>query len=149
MRAIVQRVEDAAVRVEQEMIADIDQGLLVFVGIKDGDTTEDISYLVDKIVNLRIFSNQEGKMDLSVKDLDLEVLVVPQFTLYGDCRSGKRPDFTAAASPKEARELFDKFVAEIKEAPIKVGTGEFGAMMEVDFINDGPVTIMLDSNKEF
>lgn len=106
MRAIVQRVEDAAVRVENEVIADIDQGLLVFLGIKDGDTEEDISYLIDKIVNLRIFSNQKGKMDLSVKDLDLEVLVVPQFTLYGDCRSGKRPDFTAAASPKEAKELF-------------------------------------------
>ncbi|ADL12259.1 D-aminoacyl-tRNA deacylase [Acetohalobium arabaticum] len=149
MRAIVQRVEDAAVRVENEVIADIDQGLLVFLGIKDGDTEEDISYLIDKIVNLRIFSNQKGKMDLSVKDLDLEVLVVPQFTLYGDCRSGKRPDFTAAASPKEAKELFKKFIDEIKETSIEVGTGEFGAMMEVDFINDGPVTIMLDSNKEF
>ncbi|MBM7623225.1 D-aminoacyl-tRNA deacylase [Sporohalobacter salinus] len=149
MRTIVQRVKEADVRVENKTIGAIDQGLLVFVGIKDGDNEEDISYLIDKIVNLRIFENQEGKMDLSASDLDLEVLVLPQFTLYGDCRSGKRPDFTAAAPPGEAKKLFEKFVARLEESSIKVEIGEFGTMMEVDFINDGPVTIMLDSNKEF
>jgi D-tyrosyl-tRNA(Tyr) deacylase len=149
MRAIVQRVKEASVEVDGKIIGEIQKGLLVFVGIGEGDNETDIAYLADKIVNSRVFPNEEGKMDLSARDLDLKILIVPQFTLYGDCRSGKRPDFTQAATPDEAKYLYKRFVAGVKEYPLDIETGEFGAMMEVKLINDGPVTLMLDSNKEF
>lgn len=149
MRAIVQRVEEAAVEVEGETIGEIGQGLLVFVGVGEEDNENDIAYLADKIVHARIFPNDEGKMDLSARELDLDILIVPQFTLYGDCRTGKRPDFTRAASPHKAKDLYQRFVAGIREYPLNVETGEFGTMMEVKLVNDGPVTLMLDSNKEF
>ncbi|SJZ72468.1 D-aminoacyl-tRNA deacylase [Selenihalanaerobacter shriftii] len=150
MRAIIQRVNEASVEVDGEVIGEIGKGLLVLLGIGDGDNEDDISYLADKTVNLRIFSNEEGKMDLSARDLDLEVLIVPQFTLYGDCRTGKRPNFTEAAPPKMAKDLYKRYVAAVEEYVLNnVETGEFGAMMEVKLNNDGPVTIMLDSNKEF
>jgi len=149
MRAVVQRVKKSNVTVNNEKIAAIESGLLVLLGIGAGDTEEDIEYLVDKIGNLRIFSDKEGNMNLSALDENKEILVVPQFTLYGDCRQGRRPSFSAAASPGRAEELYNKFVEKIKKTGLKVETGEFQAKMEVSLINDGPVTMLLDSNKEF
>ncbi|KXS44191.1 MULTISPECIES: D-aminoacyl-tRNA deacylase [unclassified Candidatus Frackibacter] len=149
MRVIIQRVKEASVRVDGEVIGEINKGLLVLLGVGEGDNETDINYLADKTVHLRIFANEEGKMDLAARDLDLDILIVPQFTLYGDCHEGKRPNFTSAAPPKEAKDLYQRYVKAVKEYPLKVETGEFGAMMEVNLINDGPVTIMLDSNKEF
>jgi len=149
MRAVVQRVKKSNVKVNGEKIAVIESGLLVLLGIGAGDTEEDIKYLVDKISNLRIFPDKEGNMNLSALDENKEILVVPQFTLYGDCRQGRRPSFSAAASPGRAEELYKKFVEEIKKTGLKIETGEFQAKMDVSLINDGPVTMLLDSNKEF
>ncbi|MFW5985858.1 MAG: D-aminoacyl-tRNA deacylase [Halanaerobiales bacterium] len=149
MRAVIQRVKEAGVTVDGNTIGKINEGILVFLGIGTGDNEEDARYLVDNIVNLRIFADKEGKMNLSALDLGREILIVSQFTLYGDCRRGRRPNFTAAASPGRARELYRYFVNEARQTGLKIETGEFKAMMDVELINDGPVTLLLDSKREF
>ena len=149
MRAVVQRVKQSSVTTGGNMIGQINAGLLILLGIGQGDDIEDINYLVDKIINLRIFSDGEGQMNLSAVEEKKELLVVPQFTLYGDCRQGRRPSFSSAASPGEARKLYHKFVDKIKQSGLKVETGKFQAVMDVKLINDGPVTMLLDSNREF
>lgn len=147
MRAVVQRVSDASVTVDNKVIGKISHGLLVFLGVGDGDTEADMKYIADKVTGLRIFSDADDKMNLSVTDVGGEILVISQFTLYGDCRKGRRPNFTASMEPKGAEEMYEKFIAYIKEQGINVEHGEFGADMKVSLLNDGPVTLMLDSSK--
>mgnify|MGYP000530738010 CR=1 FL=1 len=149
MRAVIQRVKKACVRVDNEIKGEIDSGILVFLGIGKNDGQEDIQYLVDKIVNLRIFEDKEGKMNLSAFDLDKELLIVSQFTLYGDCRKGRRPGFFTAAPPDKAMGLYENFLEKAAETGLRVASGQFQAVMEVELINDGPVTLLLDSKKEF
>ncbi|MDZ7672132.1 MAG: D-aminoacyl-tRNA deacylase [Halanaerobiales bacterium] len=149
MRAVVQRVKNSEVKVDDNIIGSIKSGLLVFLGIGNNDGMDDIDYLIDKILNLRVFEDQEGKMNLSALDLDKDIMVVSQFTLYGDCRKGRRPSFFDAAPPDKAERLYDVFVNKINKFDLNVATGEFQAMMDIDLINDGPVTLLLDSNKEF
>jgi D-tyrosyl-tRNA(Tyr) deacylase len=149
MRAVVQRVKRASVKVDNEMIGQINEGLLVLLGIEDADGDEDIKYLVDKICNLRIFEDSDEKMNLSLIDTKGELLAVSQFTLYGDCRKGRRPSFIMAAKPEYAENLYKKFITECKKQISKVETGKFQADMEVELINKGPVTIILDSKKNF
>ncbi|MCF8001221.1 MAG: D-tyrosyl-tRNA(Tyr) deacylase [Halanaerobiales bacterium] len=149
MRAVVQRVKNAKVEVDDEEIGAIDSGLLVFLGIGNEDSMDDIDYLIDKIVNLRIFEDKEDKMNLSAMDLGKDIMVVSQFTLYGDCRKGKRPNFLNAAPPDKAERLYDVFINKIKKYDLNIETGEFKAMMDVDLVNDGPVTLLIDSKKEF
>ena len=145
MRAVVQRVASCSVTVDGTRISQIGQGLLVLLGVAEADGLPDAHYLAQKIVHLRIFEDAVGKMNLSLKDLELEMLVVSQFTLLGDCRRGRRPSFTAAAPPQEARRLYSHFVACVNNIGIRTATGRFGAMMQVALINDGPVTLILDS----
>ncbi len=147
MRVLIQRVTRAQVRVEQEIIGEIGRGLLVFLGIATGDIEEDISYLANKTANLRIFEDDQGKMNLSLLDVGGKVLVVSQFTLYADCRKGRRPSFQEAARPEESEDLYFKFIEAMKGYGLEVATGSFGADMKVELINDGPVTIMIDSNQ--
>ncbi|PRX24214.1 D-tyrosyl-tRNA(Tyr) deacylase [Orenia metallireducens] len=149
MRVILQRVISSDVEVEAKKVGEIKKGLLILLGIGEDDDIDDINYLVDKIVNLRIFSDQDGRMNLSALDIGAELLVVSQFTLYGDCRKGRRPSFDLAASPKEAEKLYEEFLSYIKNCGLKVETGEFKTHMKVTLINDGPVTILLDSKKDF
>jgi D-tyrosyl-tRNA(Tyr) deacylase len=149
MRAVVQRVERAAVTVGGKNISSIQQGLVAFVVVEKGDTTKDADYLVDKIINLRIFEDSEGKMNLSLLAKNGEFMVISQFTLLGDCRKGRRPSFYQAEEPITARKLYDYFVAKSREKVDKVGTGEFQAMMKIDLRNDGPVTLLLDSRTAF
>lgn len=149
MRAIIQRVSECRVTVGNRVVGAIDSGILIFLGIGQGDKREDAEYLVDKIINLRIFEDDEGKMNLSALNLEKEIMVVSQFTLYGDCRQGRRPSFGGAAAPDTAEELYDYFVEKIDESNLRVATGTFQEMMDVDLINDGPVTFLLDSNKQF
>ncbi len=149
MRAVVQRVKNAKVEVDDNEIGAIDSGLLVFLGIGDEDKMDDIDYLIDKIVNLRIFEDENGKMNLSAVDLGKDIMVVSQFTLYGDCRQGKRPNFLNAAPPDKAERLYDVFIDKINKYDLKIETGEFKAMMDVDLVNDGPVTLLIDSKKAF
>ena len=145
MRAVVQRVSDACVDVEGRRVAGIGRGLLVLLGVASGDSSRDAAWMADRVGGLRIFPDSTGKMNLSVRDVGGEVLAVSQFTLLGDARRGRRPDFTAAASPGEARALFDEFVLRLRESGLPVSTGEFQAHMRVVLTNDGPVTIILDS----
>ncbi len=149
MRAVVQRVANACVFVEGEEVGSIGPGLLVFLGVGKEDTKSDVDYLADKLINLRIFPDEEGKFNRSSIELNLEMLVVSQFTLLADCRKGRRPSFTDAASPNEAEELYAALVLRLRNLGIKVATGRFQAMMHVHLINDGPVTILLDSKKLF
>jgi len=145
MKVLIQRVNHAQVRVGEEVVGKIENGLLVFLGIGKDDTEDAVDYLVEKIVNLRIFSNDTGKFDLSLLDAKGEVLVVSQFTLYGNCDKGRRPDFFESADPVRATQLYKSFVHRLKEKNIETQTGEFGAYMKVELENDGPVTFMLES----
>ena len=147
MRAVIQRVNNASVTVSGKVIGKIGKGLLVFLGVGEGDTEADLKYIADKTVGLRIFSDTDDKMNLSVGDIGGEVLVVSQFTLYGDCRKGKRPSFTASMEPNGAKKMYEDFIKMIESNGIKTAHGEFGADMQVSILNDGPVTILLDSSK--
>jgi D-tyrosyl-tRNA(Tyr) deacylase len=149
LRAVVQRVKNAKVEVDDNEIGAIDSGLLVFLGIGVEDKMDDIDYLIDKIVNLRIFEDENDKMNLSAVDLGKDIMVVSQFTLYGDCRQGKRPNFLDAAPPDKAERLYDVFIDKINKYDLKIETGEFKAMMDVNLVNDGPVTLLIDSKKGF
>lgn len=149
MRAVVQRVSSSKVTVDENVTGEISKGLLVLLGVTHEDTSKDVDYMIDKILNLRIFEDENEKMNLSLKDVDGELLVVSQFTLYGDCRKGKRPSFSNAARPDVAIPLYEEFIKKAKDQDVVVGTGEFGAHMMVDLTNDGPVTILLESNKSF
>ena len=149
MRIVIQRVSRAKVSVESEIVGEIGRGILVLLGVADGDSEKDAVYLLEKTINLRIFENADSKMNLSLLDIKGELLVVSQFTLYGDARKGRRPSFIKAASPAEANRLYEFFVTEARKQIAKVETGKFQAMMDVELVNDGPVTILLDSEKLF
>lgn len=146
MRVVVQKVKRGSVTVNGEVKGAIRQGLVLLVGFTHEDTIEDLSWMVDKVIHLRIFEDAEGKMNLSLLDVGGEILSVSQFTLYADARKGRRPSFTDAARPEVATPLYDRFNEMLREKGIKVDTGVFGASMEVEIINDGPVTILLDSD---
>jgi D-tyrosyl-tRNA(Tyr) deacylase len=147
MKVVIQRVKKASVSVNGEIIGEIGQGLVVLVGVAQGDTADDINYLVEKIVNLRIFSDSEGKFNLSVIDVKGDLLLVSQFTLLASTRKGRRPGFTDAASPEQAEALFNQFVLRASSTGLKVATGKFQAHMLVEINNDGPVTIIIDSRE--
>ncbi len=147
MRAVIQKVSTASVKVDDEIIGNIDNGLLVLVAVKETDGPDDIAYIKKKISNLRIFEDEEGKMNLSVRDVGGSILLVSQFTLYGDVRKGNRPSFTESAGPEMANEYYEKLRDELKSDGFNVETGKFQAHMEVSLINDGPVTILIDSER--
>ena len=149
MRAVIQRVSRASVRVDGIIQGDISHGILVLLGIRAGDAITDLQWLAEKIVNLRIFEDQQGKMNRSLADIDGEMLIISQFTLYGDCRKGRRPGFSSAAPPEIAEPLYQQFIEEVKNRQVRVATGIFQATMEVELVNDGPVTLLLDSEKQF
>lgn len=149
MRAVVQRVSRGWVKIAGREAAVIGRGLVVLLGAGVGDTIDDALYIAEKILNLRIFPDSEGKFNLSVLDVQGELLAVSQFTLYGDCRKGRRPSFTGAALPETAASLYENLVERLAESGLKVLTGEFQTMMEVGIVNDGPVTLMIASKKEF
>jgi D-tyrosyl-tRNA(Tyr) deacylase len=149
MRAVLQRVTRASVTVDGEVIGQIGRGLLVLLGVEQDDTDADAQQLADKTIQLRIFEDAEGKMNLALPDVGGSMLVVSQFTLLGDCRKGRRPSFIDAAPPELAERLYETFVAAVGVQGISVATGKFRAMMQVELINDGPVTILLDSRKRF
>ena len=149
MRAVVQRVIAGSVSIGSNEVGKIEAGLVVLLGVGQQDSEEDAGYLAEKIVNLRIFEDENGKMNLSLLDMGGELLTVSQFTLYADCRNGRRPSFTMAAPPEEAVRLYEKFVEEVKKKGVRVATGVFQEHMLVNIANDGPVTILLDSGKLF
>ncbi len=149
MRAVVQRVIRAKVEVEGEVVGEIGRGFVVLVGVGDDDTVEDAEYVAAKVCGLRVFEDGDGKMNLSLKEVGGEVLAVSQFTLYGDCRKGRRPSFVAAAAPEKARELYNSVVSRLKEMGVAVAEGRFQGRMIVELANDGPVTVLLDSKKAF
>ena len=149
MRAVVQRVSRASVTVDNEVVGSIGHGLMALVATGHGDTDRDIAYIKDKLLHLRIFEDDDGKMNRSVQDVGGSLLLVSQFTLYGDARKGRRPSFVAAMPPGEAEAMFTRFVDAFDNCGVPVATGVFRAMMEVELVNDGPVTILLDSRKEF
>ncbi len=145
MRVLLQRVSRAKVTVDGDITGEIGRGLLVLLGAGEGDTDEDLAYVLDKTVNLRIFADDDGKMNLSLKDIDAEMLVVSQFTLYADTRRGRRPSFVGAMGASQAEAMYEEFVARARQQVRNVQTGVFGAMMDVELVNDGPVTIWIDS----
>lgn len=147
MKALVQRVSSASVIISGETAGSIGNGLCILAGIAIGDSEDDIDYLVNKIVNLRIFADESGKFNLSVKDIQGELLLVSQFTLMADTRKGRRPSFTLAAPPQEAERLFESLVTKCRASGLKTETGRFQAMMQVNIVNEGPVTIMMDSRE--
>lgn len=150
MRAVIQRVTASEVRINNETVGKIAHGLNVLLGIKDDDTEADMDYIINKLVNLRIFEDEDGKMNQSIIDVEGELLLVSQFTLYGDCRKGRRPGFTRSGPVDVAEEKYAVFVEKLKSQPIKkIETGVFQAEMEVLIVNDGPVTLLLDSEKNF
>lgn len=149
MRAVLQRVKRASVTVDGTVIGQIERGLVVLLGVEPDDTDADAHQLADKTIQLRIFDDAEGKMNLSLADVAGAMLVVSQFTLLGDCRKGRRPSFIGAAPPELAERLYETFVAAVGVQGIPVATGKFRAMMQVELVNDGPVTILLDSRKRF
>ncbi|MBQ7975576.1 MAG: D-tyrosyl-tRNA(Tyr) deacylase [Clostridia bacterium] len=149
MRIVVQRVSEAKVNVDGNPVGAIGRGLLVFVGVGPEDDESDIKFIADKIVNLRIFEDEDEKMNLSVKDISGEVLLISQFTLFGDCRKGRRPNFSGSCEPVKAKEIYEKLIDEVALMGIHAEKGIFGADMKVELLNDGPVTILLDSKKLF
>ena len=149
MRAVVQRVTYSSVKVDGEIVGEINKGFNVLLGISKEDTEEDMKYIKDKIINLRVFNDENDKMNLSLLDVKGELLLISQFTLYGDARKGRRPNFMNALGGDEARKLYEKFIEMMKYTGLKVQTGIFGADMKVDIKNDGPVTILLDSSRNF
>ncbi|OPL07963.1 MAG: D-tyrosyl-tRNA(Tyr) deacylase [delta proteobacterium ML8_F1] len=149
MRAVVQRVSHSKVEVHNAVVGEIEAGLMVLLGVGREDDLEDAEYLVEKILNLRIFEDEAGKMNRSLLDIEGELMVISQFTLYGDTRKGRRPSFVAAAPPEKGEALYEEFVQKAQEAGIRVATGRFKHHMMVHLINDGPVTILIDSKKEF
>ncbi|MFQ7520092.1 D-aminoacyl-tRNA deacylase [uncultured Intestinibacter sp.] len=149
MRAVVQRVASSRVTVDERVTGEVKKGLLVLLGVTHDDTSKDVDYMVDKVTNLRIFEDENDKMNLSLKDIGGEVMAVSQFTLYGDARKGRRPSFSDAARPDVANPLYEEFVEKLRAQGITVGTGVFGAHMMVELTNDGPVTILLESKKAF
>lgn len=151
MRAVVQRVSRCSVTVDSRIVGSIDSGLLVLLGVSTKDTQKDLDYIVDKVLNMRIFGDDNGKMNLTVQDISGDILVVSQFTLYGDVRKGRRPSFSASAPADVAKNLYEKFVETVRQLYTSgtVATGIFQADMDVELLNDGPVTILLDSEKLF
>lgn len=151
MRVVVQRVKNSSVIVEGKVVSQISKGILVFVSFEEGDEEKDLSYVAQKVLNLRIFENDSGKFDKSVLEINGEILIVSQFTLSGDTRKGRRPDFTRALSPDKSIPLYEQFIQIVKSkySPAKIQEGVFQAHMDVHLINDGPVTILLSSKKDF
>lgn len=149
MRAVLQRVSSARVDIDNKLIGEAGKGLLLLLAFSDDDKEEDLNYIANKILNLRIFEDEAGKMNLSLLDIKGEILSVSQFTLYGDVRKGRRPSFSQAAHPSYAEEMYEKFNKILKKSSLKVETGLFGGDMQVSLVNDGPVTILLDSEKKF
>ena len=149
MRAVVQRVSSASVTVDNEIVGEIRRGFLVLLGVEESDAEKDVVYMAQKIAGLRVFEDESGQMNLALSDVGGAMLVVSQFTLLGDCRKGRRPSFVAAARPKQAHELYESFVAEIRGQGLEVATGRFQTHMNVQLINDGPVTLLIDSDKQF
>ena len=147
MRAVIQRVNSGSVAVDDKIVGSINKGFVVLLGVSEKDTEADVLYMVDKTVNLRIFEDDNEKMNLSLLDIKGELLVVSQFTLYGDCRKGRRPNFMSAARPEKAEELYNEFVKKCRELGVKTETGTFQAYMKVNIENDGPVTVIVDSEK--
>jgi D-tyrosyl-tRNA(Tyr) deacylase len=147
MRAVIQRVSQGSVQVDNVEIGAIGPGLVVLLGIHHNDSEQELAWMCEKIVNLRIFPDPYGKMNHSLRDIGGEMLIVSQFTLYGDCRKGRRPGYSDAAPPEQAAALYEQFVAEVRKRGIKTSTGRFQAMMQVSLVNDGPVTLWLDSAK--
>ncbi|WP_459481808.1 D-aminoacyl-tRNA deacylase [Clostridium saccharoperbutylacetonicum] len=149
MRAVVQRVTSSSVSVDGNIIGKIGMGFNVLIGISKEDTLEDLKYIKDKVINLRVFHDENDKMNLSLLDVKGEILVISQFTLYGDCRKGRRPNFMEALGGEEANKLYEEFLELLRTSDLKVECGEFGAEMKVEINNDGPVTILLDSKRNF
>jgi len=149
VRAVIQRVVEASVEVEGSCVGRIERGLLVFVGVAGDDSDDDVRYVARKITGLRVFEDAEGKMNLSLADVGGSVLLVSQFTLYGDLRKGRRPSFTAAAPPQQAEQMYEALAGELRRHGVEVQTGQFQAQMKVRLVNDGPVTLLLDSKKLF
>ncbi len=149
MRAVIQRVSEASVTVDQQTVGAIDQGLMVLLGVAQGDTSQEAKALAEKTAGLRIFEDDAGKMNRSVEEIGGSLLVVSQFTLLGDCRKGRRPGFTDAAPPELADQLYEEYVAALRSRGVNVATGVFRADMQVALVNDGPVTMLLDSRKQF
>jgi D-aminoacyl-tRNA deacylase len=149
MRAVIQRVREARVEVKGNTVGAIGSGLLILLGVGGEDATKDCEYMASKVAHLRIFSDEQGRMNRSLMDVHGAALVVSQFTLWGDCRKGRRPSFVGAAPPDHARALYERFVSILRETGLAVATGRFQEMMEVYLVNDGPVTLLLDTEKEF
>ncbi|MDA2924315.1 D-aminoacyl-tRNA deacylase [Acidobacteria bacterium AH-259-L09] len=149
MRAVIQRVGQASVTVQDEVVGAVCKGLLVLLAVEATDTVEDVSFLKRKILNLRIFEDEQGQMNLSLLDVEGELLIVSQFTLYGDCRKGNRPSYSRAAPPTHAEKLYEELIEQIRSEGVTVRTGIFQAMMKVALVNDGPVTLIVDSKKQY
>ncbi len=149
MRTVIQRVKYAKVSVDGKILGEIDKGLLVLLGVTHEDTIKEVKWLANKTKNLRIFEDEEEKMNLSLEDVKGKALIISQFTLYGDCRKGRRPSFSSAARPEVATKLYEEFIEKARKEGIVTKTGQFGAHMMVDLTNDGPVTILLESNRDF